>query len=111
MSDALFVTTEWLARRLGDPGLALVDGSWHLPGAGRDAGAEFLEAHIPGAVFLDIDMPGLTAAHFARWLAVLEATVDAHHAGPAADEMKAIGDRIAYAMQLRLGLTPGALPG
>ena len=29
--------------------------SWHLPTAGRDPKAEFLEAHIPGALFFDID--------------------------------------------------------
>jgi len=53
-----------------------------------------------------MDMPGLTATHFARWVATLEATVDARHAGPSAEEMKALGHRIAYSMQLRLGITP-----
>jgi thiosulfate/3-mercaptopyruvate sulfurtransferase len=52
--DAL-VTTEWLAAHLGDPGLRVVDGSWHMPQLGRDARAEFAHAHIPGAVFFDID--------------------------------------------------------
>jgi thiosulfate/3-mercaptopyruvate sulfurtransferase len=50
-----FVTTEWLAEHLGDPSVAIVDASWHLPTTGRNARAEFLEAHIPGAVFFDID--------------------------------------------------------
>ena len=50
-----FVTTEWLAARLNDPAIAIVDGSWHLPTAGRDAHAEFQGEHIPGAVFFDID--------------------------------------------------------
>jgi len=50
-----FVTTEWLAAHLNDPSIAVVDGSWHLPTAGRDAHAEFREGHIPGAVFFDID--------------------------------------------------------
>jgi hemoglobin len=49
-------------------------------------------------------MPGLTAAHFARWLETLEATVDAHAAGPAAEHMKALGHRIAFNMQMRLGI-------
>lgn len=49
------VSTEWLAAHLGAPGLAIVDASWHLPTAGRDGQAEFLERHIPGAVFFDID--------------------------------------------------------
>jgi hemoglobin len=53
-----------------------------------------------------LDMPGLTAAHFARWLATLENTVGASHAGPNADRMKALALRIAYSMQLRLGIAP-----
>jgi thiosulfate/3-mercaptopyruvate sulfurtransferase len=49
------VSTEWLAARLGAPGLRVVDGSWYLPGSGRDAGAEYVAGHIPGAVFFDVD--------------------------------------------------------
>ncbi len=52
--DAL-VTTGWLAEHLDDEDIRVVDGSWHLPNAGRDARAEFAQAHIPGAVFFDID--------------------------------------------------------
>jgi thiosulfate/3-mercaptopyruvate sulfurtransferase len=52
--DAL-VSTDWLARHLGDADLRVVDGSWHMPQAKRDARAEYREAHIPGAVFFDID--------------------------------------------------------
>ncbi len=50
-----FVSTEWLAAHLDDPAVAIVDGSWHLPGAGRDAHKEYLDTHIPGAAFFDID--------------------------------------------------------
>jgi thiosulfate/3-mercaptopyruvate sulfurtransferase len=49
------VTTEWLAEHLGDPDVHVVDGTWHMPQLGRDARREFVEAHIPGAVFFDID--------------------------------------------------------
>ncbi|EPX84900.1 Rhodanese-related sulfurtransferase [Rubellimicrobium thermophilum DSM 16684] len=49
------VTTDWLARRIGLPGLVVVDASWHLPDAGRDAEAEFRHAHIPGARRMDLD--------------------------------------------------------
>lgn len=49
------VTTQWLADELGAADLKLVDASWHMPASGRDAAAEFIEAHIPGAVFFDID--------------------------------------------------------
>jgi hemoglobin len=53
-------------------------------------------------------MPGLTAAHFARWVATLEATVDERHAGAAAERMKELAHRVAYGMQLRLGIEPFA---
>ena len=49
------VTTEWLAERLGKPDVAIVDGSFYLPALKRDAKAEYLAAHIPGAAFFDID--------------------------------------------------------
>ena len=49
------VSTEWLAGQLGDPDLRIVDASWFMPASGRKGVEEFREAHIPGAVFLDID--------------------------------------------------------
>ena len=49
------VTTAWLAASLGRRTVRVVDGSWHMPHLGRNARAEFAEAHIPGAVFFDID--------------------------------------------------------
>ncbi len=49
-----FVSTEWLAEHLGADDLAIVDCTAFLPTTPRDARAEFLEAHIPGARFLDI---------------------------------------------------------
>ncbi|TBN42644.1 3-mercaptopyruvate sulfurtransferase [Paracoccus subflavus] len=49
------VSTAWLAARLDDPDLRLVDASWHMPAAGRDARAEYEAAHITGAVFFDIE--------------------------------------------------------
>ena len=49
------VSTDWLAERLGDPSLRPVDASWWFPHENRDAAAEFETAHIPGAVFFDID--------------------------------------------------------
>ncbi|MCL6699311.1 sulfurtransferase [Sphingomonas sp. NSE70-1] len=49
------VSTEWLARNLGAADLAIVDSSAFMPNDGRDGGAEFLESHIPGARFLDIN--------------------------------------------------------
>src|SRR5688500_13491595 len=49
------VTTDWLAARLGKPDVTIVDGSFYLPALKRDARAEYRAAHIPGAVFFDID--------------------------------------------------------
>jgi thiosulfate/3-mercaptopyruvate sulfurtransferase len=49
------VTTEWLADHLGEPDIKIVDASWFMPASGRSGGEEFRVAHIPGAVFLDID--------------------------------------------------------
>jgi thiosulfate/3-mercaptopyruvate sulfurtransferase len=49
------VSTAWLAENLGAPDLRVVDGSWHMPQAKRDPGREYDEAHIPGAVFFDVD--------------------------------------------------------
>src|SRR5690348_14381359 len=49
------VSTEWLAEHLGAPDVRIADASWYLPQAGRDAKAEYRAAHIPGAVFFDID--------------------------------------------------------
>jgi thiosulfate/3-mercaptopyruvate sulfurtransferase len=49
------VTTEWLAARLGEPEVSVVDGSFYLPALKRNAKEEFLAAHIPGAAFFDID--------------------------------------------------------
>jgi thiosulfate/3-mercaptopyruvate sulfurtransferase len=49
------VTTEWLAARLGEPEVSIVDGSFYLPALKRNAREEFLATHIPGATFFDID--------------------------------------------------------
>jgi thiosulfate/3-mercaptopyruvate sulfurtransferase len=54
VSDPL-VSTDWLAARLGEPTIAIIDASWFMPGSGRDAAAEYAERHIPGAVFFPID--------------------------------------------------------
>ena len=48
-------STEWLASQIGKPGVVVVDGSFYLPTQKRDAKAEYLAGHIPGAVFFDIN--------------------------------------------------------
>jgi len=49
------VSTQWLAEHLREPGLSIVDASWHMPATARSGCDEFAASHIPGAVFLDID--------------------------------------------------------
>ncbi len=49
------VSTDWLGEHLDAPDIVVIDASWHLPPAGRNGGEEFLEEHIPGALFFDID--------------------------------------------------------
>jgi thiosulfate/3-mercaptopyruvate sulfurtransferase len=51
----LLVSTEWLAEHLNAPDVKVLDGSWHMPDTGRDAKAEYMAGHIPGALFFDID--------------------------------------------------------
>ncbi len=53
--NSFFVSTAWLAENLDAPDLAVIDGTFFLPDEKRDAKAEYLEGHIPGAVFFDID--------------------------------------------------------
>lgn len=50
-----FVSTQWLAEHLHDPDVVVIDGTFFVPDEGRDARAEYLREHIPGAVFFDID--------------------------------------------------------
>jgi thiosulfate/3-mercaptopyruvate sulfurtransferase len=46
-------STQWLADNLGK--VVVVDASYYLPNQKRDAHAEYRAAHIPGAVFFDIN--------------------------------------------------------
>lgn len=50
----LLVSTEWLAKELGASDLRIVDATWHMPDAGRNAASEYEGGHIPGAVFMDL---------------------------------------------------------
>ncbi|MGU3539195.1 3-mercaptopyruvate sulfurtransferase [Methylobacterium sp. A54F] len=54
-ATTILVSPEWLHQRLDAPDLVVLDASWYLPAAGRDAEAEYRAAHIPGAVRFDID--------------------------------------------------------
>ncbi|WP_394762786.1 3-mercaptopyruvate sulfurtransferase [Phenylobacterium sp.] len=80
MTDPL-VSTAWLAERLERPDLRILDGSWWMPAEGRSGHAEYLEAHIPGAVFFDID-------------AIADRTVDLPHMLPTPEEFTAAAGRL-----------------
>ncbi|MBA4792751.1 MAG: 3-mercaptopyruvate sulfurtransferase [Phenylobacterium sp.] len=49
------VDVDWLAARLDDPDVRVVDATWHMPAENRPGLKEFRKGHIPGAVFFDID--------------------------------------------------------
>ncbi|WP_319496198.1 3-mercaptopyruvate sulfurtransferase [uncultured Cohaesibacter sp.] len=49
------VDTDWLEEHLDSPDVVVLDGSWYLPQLERDPKEEFARAHIPGAMFFDID--------------------------------------------------------
>lgn len=68
MSDksAFVIDADWLEKRLGTPGLSIVDASWYMPAQKRDARAEYDATHIPGSVFFDQDLvvdPDSTLPH------------------------------------------------
>ena len=72
-------STEWLAGELGKPNVVVVDGSYYLTTQKRDARAEYLASHIPGAVFFDIN-------------AVADASTDLPHMLPGPDQFdEAVG--------------------
>jgi thiosulfate/3-mercaptopyruvate sulfurtransferase len=50
----LLVSSDWLAKEIGASDLRIVDATWFMPDSGRDAAAEYDDAHIPGAVFMDL---------------------------------------------------------
>ncbi|MCI4661145.1 MAG: 3-mercaptopyruvate sulfurtransferase [Neomegalonema sp.] len=53
--SATLVSVKWLADHLAAPDVRIVDASWYLPSEQRDPKAEYAAAHIPGAVYFDID--------------------------------------------------------
>ena len=49
------VSTDWLEQHLEAPDIRIIDSSWYFPQEKRNAEQEFIECHIPGASFFDID--------------------------------------------------------
>jgi thiosulfate/3-mercaptopyruvate sulfurtransferase len=49
------VSTDWLAAHLSDANVKIVDASFKMPGVLPLPRDDYLKAHIPGAVFFDVD--------------------------------------------------------
>ncbi len=43
------VSTKWLAKRLDNAEVRILDASWYLPGLDRNPIAEYAKRHIPNA--------------------------------------------------------------
>jgi thiosulfate/3-mercaptopyruvate sulfurtransferase len=54
-TDDPIVSTEWLAAHLADPHVRIIDASFAMPGTSPRPIDLYAKAHIPGAVFFDVD--------------------------------------------------------
>ena len=54
-TDDPLVSTDWLAARLDDPRIKIIDASSKLPGVLPLPAEDYLGGHIPGAVFFDVN--------------------------------------------------------
>src|SRR6266576_2014523 len=54
-TDDPLVSTDWLAARIDDPKVKIIDASFKMPGVLPLPSDDYLGAHIPGAVFFDVD--------------------------------------------------------
>ncbi|MDB5516310.1 MAG: putative thiosulfate sulfurtransferase [Tardiphaga sp.] len=54
-NDDPLVSTDWLAARLDDPKVRIIDASFKLPGVLPLPADDYLKVHIPGAVFFNVD--------------------------------------------------------
>jgi thiosulfate/3-mercaptopyruvate sulfurtransferase len=58
MADTLstaLVSTEWLASRLSEPDIRILDCTWHHPSTNLDGRNQYRGRHLPGSVHFDID--------------------------------------------------------
>src|SRR3954463_8460768 len=85
------VSTEWLEAHLNE--VRVVDASWYMPDEKREPVKEFEAAHIPGAVFFDIDAISDHATDLPHMLPTAGAFADATGAlGIANGEMVVVYD-------------------
>jgi len=54
-TDDPLVSTDWLAAHIADPNVRVIDASFKMPGVLPLPKEDYLAAHIPGAVFFDVD--------------------------------------------------------
>ena len=54
-TDDPLVSTDWLAAHIADPNVRVIDASFKMPGVLPLPKDDYLAAHIPGAVFFDVD--------------------------------------------------------
>jgi thiosulfate/3-mercaptopyruvate sulfurtransferase len=54
-TDDPLVSTEWLAAHLGDPQIKIIDASYKMPGVTPLPEEDYRAAHIPGAVFFNVN--------------------------------------------------------
>ena len=55
ITDDPLVSSDWLAAHIDDPSVRIIDASFKLPGVLPLPGDDYLAAHLPGAVFFDVD--------------------------------------------------------
>ncbi|MGO4711342.1 3-mercaptopyruvate sulfurtransferase [Bradyrhizobium sp. 2TAF24] len=85
-TDDPLVSTEWLASRLDDPSIRILDATFKMPGVLPLPADDFLAAHLPGAAFFDVEtvsdhaspLPHMypDAAQFARDVGALGVSSD-----------------------------------
>lgn len=80
----LLVSVEWLAAHLDNRQVRVADVRWYLPHLGKTGAGEYAAAHIPGAVFLDLDTE----------LAALPGSGPGRHPLPTAETFQAAMRRI-----------------
>ena len=55
LNPQAIVSSEWLSKNIHNADVVVLDGTYHLPTANRNASHEFPSKHIKGAFFFDID--------------------------------------------------------
>src|SRR5947199_9146379 len=54
-TDDPLVSTDWLAAHIDDPKVRIIDASYKMPGVLPLPSDDYLAAHIPGAVFFNVN--------------------------------------------------------